>query len=85
MSDDSNITYTVWYSTNDKNPPSNTSHKTDITGSSTILSRLEKGTMYFIWVAAVSSEKQGPNSTIGSQTTYNGIICTLYNCLYKNV
>ena len=73
----SGISYTVWYSTISEpitEPPSGASNKTGITGTSTILSGLEQGTRYYIWVAAVSSYVQGPFSTRVSQTTYTGII-----------
>ena len=53
-----------------------------ITGTSTTLSGLTQGTRYYIWVAAVSSGGQGCFSTRVSETTFSGIIYTLY-CVYK--
>ena len=75
----SGITYTLWYSTSsgtEAEPPSGASNETGITGTSTTLSGLTQGTMYYIWVAAVSSDEQGPYSIRVSQTTYKGIVCT---------
>ena len=69
------ITYTVRYSTSrgtTTEPPSEASNKTGITGTSTKLSVLEQGTMYYIWVAAVSSDGKGPYSTRVSKTTFTG-------------
>ena len=69
------ITYTVRYSISSgttTEPPSGASNKTGIIGTSTILNGLEQGTMYYIWVAAVSSDGQGPYSTRVSETTYEG-------------
>ena len=70
------ITYTVRYSISSgttTEPPSEASNKTGITGTSTTLSGLTQDTMYYIWVAAVSSGGQGPYSTRVSETTYEGI------------
>ena len=75
----SGITYTVWYSTSsgtETEPPSEAPTVKGITGISTTLSGLTQGTMYYIWVAAVSSDEQGPYSIRVSQTTYKGIVCT---------
>ena len=80
VSDESGINYTVWYSTSsdtETEPPSG-SNKTEINGTSTILSGLEQGTEYHIWVAAVSSDGQGSYSTRVSQTTNTGIIYSTY-------
>ena len=80
VSDESGITYTVWYSTSSgtiTEPPSGESKVSGITGTSTTLSELEQGTRYYIWVAAVSSDGQGSYSTRVSQTTNTGIIYTL--------
>ena len=73
------ITYTVWYSTSrgtTTEPSSGASNKTGITGTLTTLSGLTQGTMYYIWVAAVSSGGQGPYSTRVSETTFEGIMYT---------
>ena len=64
----SGITYTVCYSTTSgtqSDPPSNANCGTidsGITGTSTTLGPLSRGTTYYIWVAAVSSVGQGPYS-----------------------
>ena len=71
------ITYTVWYSTNTIIKQSGASTVKGITGISTTLSGLTQGTMYYIWIAAVSSGGQGPYSTRVSQTTFSGIIYIL--------
>ena len=75
----SGITYTVRYSTgsgNETEPPSGASTQSGIAGTSTTLSGLTQGTMYYIWVSAVSSDVQGPYSTRVSETTFEGIrIC----------
>ena len=81
----SGITYTVWYSISSgtiKEPPSgnDTLKMSNITGTSTTLSRLEQGTVYYIWVAAVSSYGQGPYSKRESETTFKGIYALfIYN------
>ena len=84
VSDESGITYTVWYSTSsvdEMEPPSGALTVSGITGTSTTLNGLEQGTRYYIWVAAVSSDGQGSYSTRVSQTTYTGIYCIKNNCL----
>ena len=84
VSDESEITYTVWYSTSSgaiTEPPSGASTVEGITGTSTTLSGLEQDTRYYIWVAAFSPDGQGPYSERTLQTTYTGIICTLYRCI----
>ena len=70
----SGITYTVRYSTSSgttTEPPSGASTMSRITGTSTTLSGLTQGTMYYIWVVAFSSVGQGPYSTRVSETTFN--------------
>ena len=69
------ITYTVRYSTSSgtvTEPPSGASTMSGVTGTSTTLSGLTQGTMYYIWVAAVSSVGKGPYSTRVSETTFEG-------------
>ena len=76
----SGITYTVAYSNSSgaiTEPPSGASTVKGITGTSTTLSGLEQDTRYYIWVAAFSSDGQGPYSIRTSQTTYAGMLCTL--------
>ena len=65
----------MWYSTSSgttTEPPSGALTMSGIAGTSTTLSGLTQGTMYYIWVAAVSSVRQGPYSTRVSETTYDG-------------
>ena len=76
--DGSGITYTVCYSTTSgtqSDPPSNADCGTsEITGTSTTLGPLSRGTTYYIWVAAVSSGGRGPYSDRRQSITYNGKI-----------
>ena len=73
----SGITYTVCYSTTSgtqSDPPSNADCGTSgITGTSTTLGPLSRGTTYYIWVAAVSSGGRGPYSDRRQSITYNGM------------
>ena len=72
----SGITYTVCYSTTSgtqSDPPSNANCGTSgITGTSTTLGSLSRGTTYYFWVAAVSSGGRGPYSDRRHSITYNG-------------
>ena len=71
----SGITYTVRCSTSSgttTEPPSGASTMSRITGTSTTLSGLTQGAMYYICLAAVSSNGQGPYSTRVSETTFTG-------------
>ena len=72
----SGITYTVCYSTTSgtqSDPPSGANCSTSgITGTSTTLGSLSRGTTYYIWVAAVSAGGQGPYSDREQETTYQG-------------
>ena len=84
VSDESGITYTVWYSTSsdtETEPSTEASSVKGITGISTTLNELKQGTEYYIWVAAVSSGGQGSHSTRVSETTNTGIKYTLYLCV----
>ena len=71
----SGITYTVCYSTTSgtqSDPPSNANcSSSGITGTSTTLGPLSRGTIYYIWVAAVSSGGRGPYSDRKQRTTYD--------------
>ena len=71
----SGITYTVCYSTTSgtqSDPPSKANCGTSgITGTSTTLGPLSRGTTYYIWVAAVSSGERGPYSDRRQSITYN--------------
>ena len=72
----SGITYTVCYSTTrgtQSDPPSGANCGANgITGTSTTLSPLSKGTTYYIWVAAVSSGGRGAYSDRQQARTHNG-------------
>ena len=73
----SGITYTVYYSTTSgtqSDPPSDANCGTSgITGTSTTLGPLSGGTTYYIWVAAVSSDGQGPYSVGKQVISYGGM------------
>ena len=73
----SGITYTVCYSTTSgtqSDPPSNVNCGTsEISGTSTTLGPLSRGTTYYIWVSAVSPGGRGPYSDRRHNITYNGI------------
>ena len=72
----SGITYTVCYSTTEgtqSDPPSGANCDTSgITDTSTTLGPLSRGTLYYIWVAAVSSGARGPYSDREQERTYQG-------------
>ena len=71
----SGITYIVCYSITRGtwfDPPSNADCGTSaITGTSTTLGPLSRGTTYYIWVVAVSSDEQGPYSDRRQHRTYD--------------
>ena len=71
----SGITYIVCYSTTSgtrSDPPSNADCGTgNIAGTSTTLGPHSRGTTYYIWVAAVSSDGQGPYSVRSQQRTHD--------------
>ena len=72
---DYDISYTVWYSTNNgttAEPPSGALNVSGITGTSTTLSGLAEGTTYYIWVSAVSAGVPGTYSIRMSEMTYSG-------------
>ena len=72
----SGTTYIVCYSTTSgtqSDPPSGANCDTSgITGTSTTLGPLSRGTTYYIWVAAVSSGGRGPYSVRRQGKTYQG-------------
>ena len=72
----SGITYTVCYSTTSgtqSDPPSGANcGASRITGTSSTLGPLSRGTTYYIWVAAVSSDGRGPYSNRRQERTYRG-------------
>ena len=68
------VTYTVRYSTQPgevNTPPEGALEVTGISSNSTILTALERGTTYYIWVVGVSEEGEGPHSDRMSEVTYN--------------
>ena len=68
------VTYTVKYSTQPgevNTPPEDALEMTRISGTSTILTALKRGTTYYIWVVGVSEEKEGPHSNRMSGLTYD--------------
>ncbi len=69
-----NVTYTVKYSTQPgevNTPPEGALEVTGISGTSTILTALERGTTYYIWVVGVSDGGEGPHSDRTSGVTYD--------------
>ena len=72
------VTYTVKYSTqSDENtPPEGALEMTGISGTSTILTALEKGTTYYIWVVGVSGEGEGLHSDRKMGVTYDSELGT---------
>ena len=79
----SNITYTVCYSRKLSTQPDRWSNgncgTSGITGTSTTLGPLSGGTIYTIWVRAVSSGGRGPDSGIVKQKTCIGKLYVLYD------
>ena len=73
----SGVTYTVYYSTTSgtqSDPPSGDNcDASRINGTSTTLGPLSGGTTYYIWVAAVSSDEQGPYSDRKQVISYGGM------------
>ena len=68
------VTYTAKYSTQPgevNTPPEGAMEMTGISGTSTSLTALERGTTYYIWVVGVSEEGQGPHSNRMSGVTYD--------------
>ena len=67
------VTYTVKYSTQPgevNTPPEESSKVTGINGTSTILTALERGTTYYIWVVGVAEGGEGLYSDRKSGVTY---------------
>ena len=66
------VTYTVKYSTQpgEVNTPTEEALEVrGISGTSTILTALERGTTYYIWVVGVSEGGEGPHSDSMSEST----------------
>ena len=68
------VTYTVKYSTQPgevNTPPEGALEVRGISGTSTILTALERGTTYYIWVVGVSEGGEGPHSDRMSGVTFD--------------
>ena len=68
------VNYTVKYSTEAgkvNTPPNRSLEVTGISSNSTILTGLEGGTTYYIWVVGVSEEEEGPHSDRMRGVTYD--------------
>ena len=68
------VSYTVKYSTQPGEvniPPEGALEVKGISGTSTILTALERGTTYYIWVVGVSEGGEGPHSDRMSGVTYD--------------
>ena len=76
------VNYTVKYSTQPgevNTPPEGALEVKGISGTSTILTALERGTTYYIWVVGVSEGGEGPHSDRISGVTYNSELIST-NC-----
>ena len=68
------VNYTVKYSTQPEEvntPPAGALEVKGISGTSTILTALERGTTYYIWVVGVSEGREGPHSDRMTGVTYD--------------
>ena len=68
------VTYTVKYSTQlgeVNTPPEGALNVTGVSGTSIILTALERGTTYYNWVVGVSEEGEGPHSDRMSGVTFD--------------
>ena len=81
------LPYTVKYFTQPgevNTPPEGALEVTGISGTSTILTALERGTTYYIWVMGVSEGGEGPHSDNMRGVTYDGKLgstsCTVHHC-----
>ena len=75
------VTYTVKNSTQPgevNTPPEGAKEVREITGTSTILTALERGTTYYIWVVGVSERREGPHSDRMSGVTYDSELDSRY-------
>ena len=77
------VNYTVKYSTQPgevNTPPERAMEVKGISGTSTILTALERGTTYYIWVVGVSEGGEGPHSDRMSGVTYDSEFVMSTNC-----
>ena len=68
------VNYTVKYSTQPgevNTPPEGALEVKGISGTSTILTALERGSTYYIWVVGMSEGKEGPHSDRMTGVTYD--------------
>ena len=68
------VNYTIKYSTQPgevNTPPEGALEVMGISGTSTILTALKRGTTYYIWVVGVSDRGEGPHSDRTSGVTYD--------------
>ena len=73
------VNYTVKYSTQPgevNTPPEGALEVKGISGTSTILTALERGTTYYIWVVGMSEGGEGPHSDRMSGVTYDSELNT---------
>ena len=78
------VTYTVKYSTQPgevNTPPEGALEVIGISGTSTILTALERGTTYYIWVVGVSEGREGPHSDRTRGLTYNSELHSINRCI----
>ena len=78
------VTYTVKYSTQPgevNTPPEGALEVTGISGTSTNLTALERGTTYYIWVVGVSEGGEGPHSNRTIGVTYDSeLAASILHC-----
>ena len=80
------VTYTVKYSTQPgevNTPPEGALEVTGISGTSTILTALERGTTYYIWVVGVSEGGEEQHSDRTSRVTYDSELDSINIALQK--
>ena len=78
------VTYTVKYSTQPgevNTPPEGALEVTGLSDTSTILTALERGTTYYIWVVGVSEEGEGSHSDRMSEVTYDSELHSINRCI----
>ena len=74
------LTYTIWYSTNSgtvTQPPPEALTMSEISSTSAVLAGLTQGTVYYIWVAAVSPGGQSHYSSRVTKRVENGLFLKL--------